>query len=129
MKSIPVFSRVSPDEIIALTSVAEEVLLSESSQLAGETQEPTIFIPLSGELLIDGSEEQGITAGPGDLLGLYETLAGLSCEFTARVIHSGIALKIDREDLFDLLGQRSALLRQLLSALLRYQAANTEGGR
>jgi ATP:ADP antiporter, AAA family len=125
LKTIPVFSLVSPDEIIPLASVAVETRLIEGSELFPEAGEPAIYVMVSGELLINTREGSNISAGPGDVVGLYETLAGIHCEFRTRVGRAGIALRIDREDLFDLLGQRSTLLRQVFSALFQYQAAKT----
>ncbi len=72
---------------------------------------------------IEGRPESPLIAGPSDVIGIYETLAGIDFEFSARVRKDGIALRIDREDLFDLLVQRSALLRQVFGALFRNQPA------
>jgi hypothetical protein len=38
---------------------------------------------------------------------------------TADVLRSGIALKLDRDELFDLLGERPELLRQLFEGMFR----------
>ena len=123
LKTIPVFSLVSPDEIIPLASIAIEMRLAEGSELFAETDGSAIYVLVSGELSMETREGEGsrISAGPGDVVGMYETLAGIPCEFHARVDRAGIALRIDRGDLFDLLGQRSTLLRQVFSALFRYQ--------
>lgn len=123
LKTIPVFSQVSPDEIIALASVAAEMNLMAGADLFTEADRPAIYALISGELSIEGRTESPIIAGPSDVIGIYETLAGIDFEFHARVRQGGIALRIDREDLFDLLIQRSALLRQVFSALFRNQPA------
>ena len=127
LKTIPVFSLVSPDEIIPLASVAVETRFTEGSDLIAETDGPAIYVLVSGELSIETGEGSSTSAGPGDVVGMYETLAGIPCEFRARVVRAGIALRIDRGDLFDLLGQRSTLLRQVFSALFRNQAAKNRG--
>jgi CRP-like cAMP-binding protein len=123
LKTIPVFSQVSPDEIIPLASVATEVKLMPGSELFVETDRPAIYALLSGSLSIESRGESAVTAGPSDVIGIYETLAGMNFEFRARVEREGIALRIDREDLFDLLSQRSALLRQVFGALFRNRPA------
>jgi len=125
LKAMPVFSLISPDEIIALASIAVEMRLAENSELSPEIDGSAIYAPISGELLLETGEEPGISAGPGDVLGLYETLAGVPWEFRTRVVRSGFAFRIDRGDLFDLLAQRSALLGQIFSALFQYQAAKS----
>ncbi len=121
LKNIPVFSLVSPDEIIALASVASEMSLTEGSTLFTEADRPAIYALVSGELSIERGRESPLIAGPSDVVGIYETLAGIDFEFHARVTQSGIVLRIDREDLFDLLIQRSVLLRQVFGALFRRQ--------
>jgi AAA family ATP:ADP antiporter len=122
LKTIPVFSRVSPDEIIALASVTAEMRLTAGSDLFIETDRPAIYALISGELSLEGRPESPIFASPSDVIGTYETLAGINFEYHARIRQDGLALRIDREDLFDLLVQRSALLRQVLGALFRSQS-------
>jgi ATP:ADP antiporter, AAA family len=121
LKNIPVFSQVSPEEIIALASVAAEMQLTAGSDLFTETDPPAIYALISGEVSIEGSTDSPITAGPFDVIGIYETLAGIGFRFHARIRQNGIALRIEHEDLFDLLVQRSTLLRQVLGALFRSQ--------
>jgi len=123
LKSIPVFSQVSPDEIIALASIAVEVRLKAGSDLLTETDRPGIYALISGELSIEGAAVSPVFAGPSDVIGIYETLAGMDFKFHASVRRDGLALRVDRDDLFDLLVQRSALMRQVLSALFRNQPA------
>jgi CRP-like cAMP-binding protein len=123
LKTIPVFSQVSPDEVIVLASIATEMRLKAGSELFAEGDRPAIYALISGELSIEGLAASPVTAGPSDIIGIYETLAAIDFEFRARVVQEGIALRIDHEDLIDLLVQRSALLRQVFSALFRNHTA------
>ena len=123
LKTIPIFSRVSADEIVAVASVATEIPLSAGMDLFVEADRPAIYALISGEASIEGNTGPPLIAGPSDLIGIYETLAGIDFEFRARVRRNGIALRISHEDLFDLLIQRSALLRQIFGALFRNQSA------
>jgi CRP-like cAMP-binding protein len=121
LKTIPVFSQVSPDEIIALASIATEMHLTSNTDLFTETSRPAIYALISGEVSLEKDSESPVIAGPFDVIGIYETLAGMDFKFHARIRQDGIALRIEHEDLFDLLAQRSALLRQVLGALFRSQ--------
>jgi CRP-like cAMP-binding protein len=123
LKAIPVFSFVSPDEILSLAIVATEVHMKAGSDLFGEADRSSIYALLSGQLSVGNHTGTKILAGPSDVIGIYETLAGIDFEFRASVRESGVALRIDREDLFDLLSQRSALLRQVFGALFRGRPA------
>jgi len=128
LKTIPTFSEVSPEEIIHLAAVATEVHLTPGAQLFSEGDPPALYAVLSGELAIESSGNwESVQAGPTDIVGIFETLAGTDFACCARVLREGMALRVDREDLFDLLSQRSGLLRQVFSALFRKRPPrNTE---
>jgi hypothetical protein len=127
LKSIPIFSQVSANEIIAVATVAFEIRMRAGSDLFVEADRPAIYALISGEVSIEGNLESPLIAGPSDVIGIYETLTGIDFEFHARVRQGGIALRISHESLFDLLVQRSALLRQIFSALFRNQSAVADG--
>ena len=81
---------------------------------------------MSGEITLESSSgEPELTAGANDAIGVEQTLAGIGLRRNASVTHDGTALRIDREDLFDLMAQRPDLLRQLFSAVSRARAVRT----
>jgi CRP-like cAMP-binding protein len=123
LKTIPLFSHVSPDEILALAAVANEVLLTVGSDPFKEAGRSSIYALISGAVTIETGTESTFLAGPSDVIGIYETIAGIDFEVRASVREGGLALRIDREELFDLLSQRSALLRQVFRALFRGKPA------
>jgi AAA family ATP:ADP antiporter len=124
LRNIPVFSDVSADEMPGLAATATEVPLQKGAILFGETNPPALYALVSGEISLESSSGgPGLLAGSNDAVGVQQTLAGLSLGRNARVVSDGTALRIDREDLFDLLAQRPDLLRQLFSALSRARAA------
>jgi ATP:ADP antiporter, AAA family len=127
LKNIPIFSQVSPDELIPLASVATEMRVTVGSSLFSEGERPAIYALISGEISIEGRPDSPIFARPSDVIGIYETLSRADFEFHARVSQDGIALRIDCDELFDLLAQRSALLRQVFGALFRNQPAPVDG--
>jgi hypothetical protein len=125
LKTIPVFSLVSPDEMIALASMATEMRMNAGSDIVNEEDRPAIYVLISGQVSIEGDVGSPVIAGPSDVIGTYETLAGIDFEFRAHVSRDGIALRIGHEDLFELLTHRAALLRQVFGALFRSHAAHT----
>ncbi len=48
-------------------------------------------------------------------------LSGRPLGKNAEVLRGGIALKLDRDELFDLLGERPELLRQLFEGMFRME--------
>ena len=125
LQKVPVFARVSGGEMLHLAAVAREVPLREGELLSGEGDPPVLCVVLSGELALHSPPGNEIvqTAGPGDAVGIYETLAGVERGAIGRdplrlvVAHSGAGLRIEGEELFDLLGQHPDLLQQLFAAL------------
>ena len=124
LQRISVFSRVSATEMRHLAAIAHQVQLEEGAVLSGEADPPVVCIVLSGALLLeaDGSIP-ALRAEPGDVVGMHEALAGGTAGAAGprprrlTVAEAGAALRIDRDDLYDLLGQRPDLLQQIFSAL------------
>jgi CRP-like cAMP-binding protein len=122
LRSVPIFSGVAAEEMVQLASIARQVPLEPGTTQARESDPPALYVLLSGELTLDAAGSSGeppTTAAAGDVVGLVETLAGTPIGRTVVVSRTGCALRIEREDLFDLLGQQPTLLQQLFSALFR----------
>ena len=115
LRRIPIFRLVSGTEILSLASIARQIALEDGELLADETGQFGLGIVLSGRLALTttGRPEPVAQAGPGDAVGVYETLAGLESveHLQLLVTESGSALQINRDELFDLLGQRPDLLQ------------------
>ena len=124
VEEIPVFARASADDIQALALAARETRLIDGATLVAEGDVPAIYLMVSGEVALEPlSGGQPLTAGPGDTFGVYETLSG--SETTAWRVHvtrGGLALRVDREVLFDVLADRIELLQAMFSAVLHRQA-------
>ena len=127
LKSIPVFSGVSAEEMPGLVAIAEEVNLETGTLLFGESEPPAIYALVSGELSLESpAGGPALAAGPNDVVGVYHTMAGFSPGRSARVMRNGTVLRIGREPLFDLISQRPELLQQLFSVVFRARAARVE---
>jgi hypothetical protein len=114
------FFDVSAEEALQLAGIARDIVADAGDVVSGPADPTAICILLSGEMALevsDRSHEAPITVQGGDVVGLYETLAGVPLGRIQRVVRRTRALRIEREDLFDLLGQRPALLQQLLGTL------------
>ena len=130
MQRIPVFSKVGATEMRHLAAIAHQVELVEGAVLSGEADPPVVCIVLSGAMLLESPDGAMPTlrAGRGDAVGMHEALAGTVDAAAGprrlTVAESGAALRIARDDLFDLfdlLGQRPDLLQQIFSALFGKQ--------
>jgi CRP-like cAMP-binding protein len=58
----------------------------------------------------------------GDIIGSLSMLSGRPFGKSADIVQSGVALRIDRDELFDLLGERPELLRQLFEGMFKIRS-------
>lgn len=124
VQRVPIFSRVTAEEMRPLANVASRVTMTEGSRLFPESAPATLWLLLSGEVSLKNSAGAQVeTAVGGDTIGSFATMAGVPLGLSADVVRSGIALRIDRGDLFDLLGERPELLRQMFAGMFRLQGA------
>jgi hypothetical protein len=94
--------------------------MTAGSVLFPESAPPALWLLLSGEVALESSTgKPPTTARGGDTIGSASTMAGRSLGRSAKVVKDGIALKIDRDDLFDVLAERPDLLRQMFAGLFK----------
>jgi hypothetical protein len=120
LENVPVFAEIRPSEMGHLVSIAHEMPLNEGSTVFTEADTPTVLAVLAGRISLESAAgEPPVTLESGDVVGLYETLAGAGNGRRAVVVGAGRSLRIEREELFELLEQRPELLQQLFGALFR----------
>ena len=121
MQRISTFAPMAADDLLHLANIARRVSLDPKQPCYTRGDAPTLTILLSGEVSLEAEGEAAIVANEGDAIGVIETLAGVPLGRTGRVLKPGAALVIAHDDLFDLLGQRPALLQQLFSVLFGHR--------
>jgi CRP-like cAMP-binding protein len=136
LQAVPIFARASAEEMRHVSSIAHEIRLEQGASLAAEGDAASIIAVISGELSVEpppqdprdpGARAHALSAGPGDVVGVHQTMAGLPFGRSVHATRSGAALRIDRGDLFDLVGQRPALLQQIFGALFRTTRSEAVG--
>ena len=119
LEQTAIFSHATSEAVLALSNVAVEVPLREGTTLFGRADAPSIYILLSGELSVDIADQSDpAVAGRGDELGVVPTLTGRPMGIKARVTQEGAALRIQREDLFEFLGDHVNVLQSVFSVVL-----------
>jgi AAA family ATP:ADP antiporter len=120
LQRVPVFARIAADEMGALAGITHTVVMTAGTSLFAPSAPVALWLILSGEIslesAVDGSHT---TARAGDILGSLSMLSGRPLGKSAEILRSGAALRIDRDELFDLLGERPELLRQLFEGMFR----------
>ena len=127
LQRVPIFARVSAEEMRHLANIAKVVEMADGSTVFAESAPPALWLVLSGEVALSGNPP--LKASAGDIIGSVDTMAGRSLDRSASVRKAGIALRIDHEELFDMLGERPELLRQMFAGMFKIrQSALDQSG-
>ena len=128
LQSSPLLAHATAAQIWRLSAIAREIPVAPGADAIARGGDSAILVVVSGSLTIDG-DGQSATAAAGDVIGLYETLAG--SRFTAVVKGHADAnvLRIDRLGLFELLADNTDLLQGVFSILLRSASTRSAGRR
>jgi len=110
--------------MLNLAAITRQTTLEQGAVLADETGPFGLGVISSGGLSLTTQDrpEPVAQAGPGDSVGVYETLAGVDSgtqvgKLRLVVTESCSLLQIQRDELFDLLGQEPDLLQQIFAAI------------
>lgn len=118
LREIPLFSCAATDELLQVARRVRQIPFRAGSRVFSEGDPSAICMLLSGKVSLERPHHSTcIVAEPGDTMGIYETLVGITAGCQGRVIEPGVALRLDREELFDVLTTHVGLLRDLFSAI------------
>ena len=124
LQYVPLFRRVSADEMRHLANIAKTAPMKAGEALFAESAAPALWLILSGEVSLESSTGQPpVVVRSGDVIGSIFTMAGRPLGRSADVLRSGVALRIDHEDLFETLGERPELLRQMFEGMFKMGGA------
>jgi CRP-like cAMP-binding protein len=122
LRRLAVFANVSAEEALRLAAIAKYLVAQPGDVLSQPADPPAICILLSGDMILEAPDPASvapISVRAGDAVGLYGTLAGVPVGCRQRIVHAARALRIEREDLLDLLGQHPPMLQISLAASFR----------
>ncbi|MDO8679374.1 MAG: Npt1/Npt2 family nucleotide transporter [Acidobacteriota bacterium] len=119
LQSSPLLAHATAAQLWRLSAIARPVPLQMDKEPLAKGGEPAILIVLSGSLRVETGDGQPGIATAGDVIGMYETLGGSPVNATIIVTAPGMALRVDREELFELLADHTDLLQGIFSALMK----------
>jgi AAA family ATP:ADP antiporter len=119
LQSSPLLADATAAQLWRLSGVAREVTVAAGAEAFPKGSEAAILIVLSGSLAVEGAAVDG-TATAGDVIGMYETLAGSALGASVKALKDSRVLRIDRGGLFELLADHTDLLQRIFSMLLRW---------
>jgi len=118
LQSSPLLAHATAAQLWRLSEIAREATIQAGAEALPKGGEAAILIVLSGSLKVAGTESAG-TATAGDVIGLYETLAGSGIDASITANSETRILRIDRGGLFELLADHTDLLQGIFSMLLK----------
>jgi HEAT repeat protein/CRP-like cAMP-binding protein len=118
LQSSPLLARATATQLVGLAEVAHPVELTAGvDPLAGA--DASTLVVLSGAVRIEREGAQPEMAEPGDVVGLYETLGGVTLPVRAEVTAPGRGLRFLGTEVLDVLADDVGLLRGIFSGLLK----------
>jgi hypothetical protein len=113
----PFFAHASASQLMALQAAAREVPLTGGQALFEPHDPSACILTLDGALALEFDGRGPQVAGPESVLGVAGTLAGAPWRQRAVVTRPGRALRVGRDDLFDVLTEHVDLLQGLFGAM------------
>ncbi|MEO6221833.1 MAG: Npt1/Npt2 family nucleotide transporter [Vicinamibacterales bacterium] len=114
LQASPLLAHATAAQLWSLSQIARQVTLAAGAEALKLDAEAALLFVVTGTLRVDGS-----TAGPGDVIGMHETLAGSRLDAPVIVVEAACMLKLDRRELFEVLADHTDLLQGLFSKLVR----------
>ena len=127
LQSSPLLAHATAAQLWRLSAIARPVTIASGKEAIAKGSEASILIVLSGSLQVATGAGLVGTATAGDLIGMYETLAGLKLDATVTAHSTTHGLRLDRDALFELLADHTDLLQSVFSTILRGEHDREDG--
>ncbi len=118
LQSSPLLAHATTAQLWSLSQIARQVTVAAGAEPVKSDAGPSMLFVLTGTLRVDQGGASDMAAA-GDVIGVHETLAGTRVEATVTVVEPATLLKLDRDELFELLADHTDLLQGLFSKLVR----------
>ncbi|MBM3808655.1 MAG: MFS transporter [Acidimicrobiia bacterium] len=118
LQSSPLLAHATATQLWKLSAIARDTRVAKDQHAIVKGAEAAILVVLSGSLSVEGATQSG-TATTGDVIGMYETLAGLPLDVTVTAHTDARLLRINRAGLFGVLADHTDLLQGIFSLLLQ----------
>ncbi len=118
LQSSPLLSHATAAQLWRMAAIARPITIAGGKTVLERGGEAAILIVLAGSLNVESADFAG-TATSGDVIGMYETLAGVKLDATITAHGESHLLRLDRHALFELLADHTDLLQGVFSILLR----------
>jgi CRP-like cAMP-binding protein len=125
LQASPLLAQATAAQLWTLSTMFRPMTFKSGEEVFARGSEPAMVVVLSGSLRVESATGQPQTADAGDLIGMYDTLAGTPLAASVTALGDGMALKCIRADIFDLLADNTDLLQGIFSGLLHAKSQQT----
>jgi CRP-like cAMP-binding protein len=119
LQRVPMFTRVDAGDMLPLANAAHTVPIVAGGRLFEASASPALWVVLAGEVSLEIPDGSPVVGRAGDVIGAGALLTGQPLGIAASGTKQGLALRIDREDFFDVIEQRPGMLPPLFVALFK----------
>ena len=119
LRRTSILSRAPVEPLLDLIALARDVTLTPGTEAFRAGDAPVVFYLLDGEIRLESIGEEPLAVGPGGLIGMSATLAGLPMGCGGRVTQAGAALRLDQEAIFSVLEDHVDLLQDLFNEAIQ----------
>jgi len=118
LRQNPYFGNASVAQLIDLAAVTRLVPLAVGTELVSDGGAPAMYHVLHGDVQLQNGDGSSHVASAGSTLFLIETLAGRAPKYRAVAGHTGHVLRLDHDDLFEVLSEHFDLLQGVFGGVL-----------
>jgi len=129
LRETPLLAHATVDQLKDLVLATREVRLAAGDVLWDDRREPSVYHVLAGEIRLETGGLADVPVGPGSTIGVAETLTGWSPGRRAIAACAVRALRLDQEDLFDVLADHGELLQGVFSGVINAGVPNGDRSR
>ena len=120
----PLLSRAAVGDLLALVGAARELSLWEGETLFRDDDAASLCLVLDGIVQLEADGDGPLVVGPGGMMLVAETLAGALAGCRGTVVRACRVLRAERDDVFNVLSERTTLLQDLFSGIIATEGSD-----
>lgn len=129
LKSIDLFSQIPGEDLARVALIASEVDFDPTETLMSEGElGDSMYLILEGKVEVKKGNLEITTLGPKECVGEMAILDSEPRSATVRAVAPTRALKVEREDFYEILNERIDIARGIIMVLCRRLRATTGRG-
>ena len=118
LKSIDLFARIPGEDLAQISVITEEVTFEDGESIFEEGQlGDALFLVVSGEVRVHRGTREFARLGAGECFGEMAILDSAPRSATVSALDDVDCLKIEREDFYDILGEKPEIAQGIIRVL------------